>query len=181
MKREASQNAGCSHRYPRPPQLKSWELPTRLRLKVAFGASLPLWHRISDLQVQVTTQEAAQTSRSPMKSAERQPREVWSSRAQSGGRDGGAGTGSWELPTLAGSRDANAGAQFVRGSQGKPLWAAPSPVRASRPTCHVPAGVQSSMRWGRVHSSRSGISPLFHIGRNSNQLGAPNFQNGREV
>src|SRR5690606_40529307 len=80
MKREASQNAGCSHRYPRPPQLKSWELPTRLRLSVAFGASLPLWHRISDLQVQVTTQEAAQTSRSPMKSAERQPREVWRDR-----------------------------------------------------------------------------------------------------
>lgn len=169
MKREASQNTGCSHRYPRSSQLKSWELPTRL----------PLWRK--ELDSQATGREAVETSRPQMISAHRQLWDVGSAGSERDGRDR-VGTESWELPTPAGWGfiSADAGARDASRLRVKRLGAAPSPVRTSRPACQVLAGDQS-MRWGRIRSSRGEISSLFHVGRSSDQLGAPNFQYGREV
>ena len=193
MKHEVIQIVGSSQLCPKPPQLESWELPTRPRLRPACGAPLPLWLGDS-FQAQADRQEVPQTSRPQMRSTERQPCDGGSSGSVSDGRDRGLGTrrgllrfkdhvGSWELPTLAdwSFRDTCAGARCASGLPVKRRSPAPSPVRKSRPIFHVPAGDQSSLRWGDVHSSRCGLSPLFHIGRSSNQLGAPNFQCGREV
>lgn len=194
MKHEVIQIVGSSQPYPKSPQLESWELPTGLRLRFACRAPLPLRRRGSGLQAQAARQGTQQAPRPQMRIAERQPCDVGSSGSVSDGRHRGLGSrlrlqrfkkhvGSWELPTLAGldSSDTSAGASYASSLLVKRLSPASSPTRTNRLTYHGPAGGQSSLRWGDVHSSRGGISPLLHIGRSSNQLGAPNFHYGREV